>query len=270
MEGNWFWLFFIFLFIWPQLQQKTLLYRRYNALRNCEKRRGTRMITLIHRQETSGFFGMFARNYINIEDSEAVLRAIRLTDANTPIDIILHTPGGLVLAAEQIALALAAHPSKVTAIVPHYAMSGGTLVALAADEILMDPHAVLGPVDPQLGEYPAASILRAIADKPIGRVDDTTLILADMSRKAIDQMYAFMTKLLAKRMNPEAAAELAYKLTHGTWTHDYAITAELALEFGFPVRTDLEDQVCDLMSLYPQSGGQRPSVQYVPLPYKHK
>jgi len=43
----------------------------------------------------------------------------------------------------------------VTVFVPHYAMSGGTLIALTADEIVMDPNAVLGPVDPQIGNMPA-------------------------------------------------------------------------------------------------------------------
>lgn len=269
MDGIWIWIFILFFLVWPQIQQKQLAYRRYSALKACEKRRGTRMITLIHRQESTGFFSMFSRNYIDIEDSEAILRAIRMTDDETPIDILLHTPGGLVLAAEQIATALAAHPAKVTAIVPHYAMSGGTLIALAADEILMDPFAVLGPVDPQLGQYPAASILKAVATKPIERISDETLIFADMSRKAIDQTCTFVSKLLQKRMPAEEADELAQKLTQGTWTHDYAITAEKALEMGFPVETDLIDQVCDLMSLYPQSNNQRPSVQYIPLPYKN-
>jgi len=54
-------------------------------------------------------------------------------------------PGGLVLAAEQIAPALRRHSGTVTVFVPRYAMSGGTLIALAADEIVMDPNAVLGP-----------------------------------------------------------------------------------------------------------------------------
>lgn len=268
MDGIWIWIFIAFFLIWPQIQQKQLAYRRYSALKSCEKKRGTRIITLIHRQENTGFFGMFSRSYIDIEDSEAVLRAIRMTESETPIDIVLHTPGGLVLASEQIASALAAHPSKVTAIVPHYAMSGGTLIALAADEILMDPFAVLGPVDPQLGQYPAASILKAVEAKPIARVSDETLIFADMSRKAIDQTYQFVCQLLKKRMPEQQANELAMQLTQGTWTHDYAITADKALEMGLPVQTNLLDQVCDLMSLYSQGSSQRPSVQYIPLPYK--
>jgi ClpP class serine protease len=73
---------------------------------NGERQRGTRVITLIHRQETIRFLGIPLRNYISVEDSEQLLRAIRLTPDSMPIDLILHTPGGLVLASEQIARAL--------------------------------------------------------------------------------------------------------------------------------------------------------------------
>ena len=140
---------------------------RRNLLRRLEQERGSRVITLIHRQEGSGLLGLAFGRYIDIDDSEQLLRAIRLTPHEMPIDLLLHTPGGLVLASDQIAYALKRHDGKVTVIVPHYAMSGGTLVALAADEILMDPDAVLGPVDPQLGSlprgsWPAASILKAL------------------------------------------------------------------------------------------------------------
>jgi ClpP class serine protease len=113
--------------------------------------------------------------YIDIEDSEAILRAIRLTSTDMPIDLIVHTPGGLVLAAEQIAHALLRHRAPVTIFVPHYAMSGGTMLALACDQIVMDPNAVLGPVDPQLGPFPAASILEVVARKPVAQVSDETL-----------------------------------------------------------------------------------------------
>jgi ClpP class serine protease len=105
-----------------------------------------------------------------------------------PIDIILHTPGGLVLAAEQIAHAIRNHPAKVTVFVPHYAMSGGTFIALAAVEIVMDENAVLGPVDPQIGSYPAASILNVVNNKPVEEISDNTLIMADIAEKARNQV----------------------------------------------------------------------------------
>lgn len=133
---------------------------RLDVLHRLEEAHKSRAIALIHRQESVSLLGIPIARYIDIDDSEAILRVIRLTPDDQPIDLVLHKPGGLVLAAEQIAQALAAHKGKVTVFVPHYAMSGGTLLALAADAIVMDPNAVLGPVDPQLGEYPAASLVK--------------------------------------------------------------------------------------------------------------
>src|SRR4030065_266048 len=177
-------IFFIIASLTPIVQQKMLEAARMRMLRNIEAKRGTRVITLIHRQEILALLGFPVARYIDIHDSEQVLRAIKLTDPNVPIDLILHTPGGLVLATEQIAMALCRHPGKGTVFVPHYAMSGGTLLALAADEIVMDENAVLGPVDPQLGQWPANSILKAVEQKQANEVDDETLIMADGARKA--------------------------------------------------------------------------------------
>src|SRR2546430_13059104 len=61
------------------------------------------------------------RSYIDVNDSEEVLRAIHMTDPDVPLDLVLHTPGGLVLAALQIARAIRGHKGKVTVFVPHYA-----------------------------------------------------------------------------------------------------------------------------------------------------
>jgi ClpP class serine protease len=145
-----FWLIFFFLFLMPALRRYSLNKAREALISALEEKRNSRVITLIHRQESVGFFGIPFIRYINIGDSEQVLRAIRLTPPDMPIDLIIHTPGGLALASTQIANALVRHKGPVRVIVPHYAMSGGTLIALAADEIIMDPNAVLGPVDPQL------------------------------------------------------------------------------------------------------------------------
>lgn len=145
------WVFFIITSLQPVVRQRWLEAQRLRSFRELEEKRQSRVIGLIHRQETMRLLGFPVARYIDIQDSEAVLRAIQLTDPTVPVDVVLHTPGGLVLAAGQIAQALKDHPAKVTVFVPHYAMSGGTLIALAADEIVMAPHAVLGPVDPQLG-----------------------------------------------------------------------------------------------------------------------
>jgi ClpP class serine protease len=261
-----FWLYLILASLAPMVQQRMLTHARIMLLRRLEKKRGSRVITLIHRQETMSFLGFPLMRYLDIEDSELVLQAIRLTPPEMPIDLIMHTPGGLVLAADQIAYALAAHPGKVTVLVPHYAMSGGTLVALAADEVVMDANAVLGPVDPQIGNYPAASILAAAGVENPNR-DDSTLILADLAAKAIVQVEETVFLLAQERLGEAAARELARTLSHGRWTHDYPLTVAHAKALGLPVNTGLPEEIYDLMRLYPQRWQPRPSVEFVPARY---
>jgi ClpP class serine protease len=260
-------LFFLLLLV-PMVSQRRLQVRRYRAIRALERRRGSRVITLIHRQEAVSLLGIPLRRFIDVDDSEQVLRAIRLTPDSVPLDLVVHTPGGLVLAAEQIARALHRHPARVTVIVPHYAMSGGTLLALAADEILMDENAVLGPVDPQIGAWPAASIIKVAESKPLERVNDETLILADLARKAQAQIKESVLGLLLDDFPPDRAEHIVDQLTTGKWTHDFPLTIEALLELGLRVKTDLPVEAFNLMDLYPQVGRQRPSVQYVPIPYR--
>lgn len=266
-------LLFLISLLLPLWQRRVLTIKRLRLINELERKNKSRVITLIHRQEAISFLGFPLARYIDIEDSEQVLRAIRQTSDDTPIEIILHTPGGLVLASEQIASALKRHKAKVTAYVPHYAMSGGTLIALAADEIVMDPDAVLGPVDPLVGDafrtYPAASILAALKEPNPNR-DDQTLILADIARKAISQAKKMVLRYLTDKMEVEKAERLAEALTSGQWTHDYPITADLAKELGLKVRTDLPKEVYALMDLYPQAVQRRPSVEYLPTPHKRE
>src|SRR5262245_1174168 len=197
---------------------------RDQLLQQFQAERKSRVIAMIHRQESANVLGLPVESHIDIEDSEAVLRAIRLTPPDQPIDFILHTAGGLAPAEGQIAKALTAHKAKVTVFVPHYAMSGGTLIALAADEVVMDPNAVLGPVDPQIGGAPAASILKVLELKRPQDVDDSTLVLADIAAKARTQVAAFVAEVLTKRLSKEHATALAQTLTEGRWTHDFSIS----------------------------------------------
>jgi ClpP class serine protease len=265
--GDLFWLFFIAAALQPMLRQRILELLRARRIAQLERQRNSRVILLVHRQETMRFLGFPLVRYIDINDSEEVLRAVQLTDDDVPIDIVLHTPGGLVLATLQIAEAIHQHKAKVTVFVPHYAMSGGTLIALAADEIVMCKHSVLGPIDPQIRQWPAASLLKVVEQKPLAKIDDETLILADVSRKAITQVKQAATKLLERQLPADQADKIAEKLSVGTWTHDYPIWANSAKELGLNVSTEMPDDVLQLMKLYPQpvrtqSGG----VEYLPAP----
>jgi len=263
---NLLWIFLIIVSLQPVIRQRMLAAARLRALARLERQRGSRVITLIHRQETMSFLGFPLARYIDIDDSEAVLRAIKMTDDDVPLDLIVHTPGGLVLAAEQIALALKRHPAKVTVFVPHYAMSGGTFIALAADEIVMDENAVLGPIDPQLGQRPAVSVLKVIERKPVSEIEDETLILADVAEKAIRQVKKAVLELLEPKLGQEQASRVTELLSSGVYTHDYPITVDEARQWGLPVSTEMPKEVYDIMILYPQTAQRRPSVEYVPSP----
>jgi ClpP class serine protease len=265
------WIILLFFsLIWPRFRQQALDRARKRELSILGSKRGSNVITIIHRQETLSLLGLPIARYIDIDDSEEVLRAIRLTPDNTPIDLIIHTPGGIALAATQIAFALDAHPAKKTVIVPHYAMSGGTLIAMAADEIMMDPHAVLGPVDPQLGDaqgaYPATSILKVLEKKKVDEIDDRTIILAEESRKAIEQIEDIVRTLVSDLGTPEDTEKIVAELVRGKYTHDFPITADEAGKlFGDNVTKELPREVYTLMKLYKmEARPRRPSVEFVP------
>ena len=258
-----FWIFLIIIAIQPIIRQKLLENARMKLIAEIEKKRGSRLILLVHRQETMSFLGFPIMRYIDIHDSEEVLRAIHMTDDEIPIDIVVHTPGGLAIASTQISRALSKHKGKVTVFVPHYAMSGGTLIALSADEIVMCEHAVLGPLDPQLGQMPAVSVLNVVQKKPINEIDDSTLILADQAEKAIRQMKKTIIEIVSRSHSQEKALDIADKLVSGKWTHDYPISAEEAKKLGLPVSTDMPKEIMLLMNLYPQPV--RQSVEYIPV-----
>jgi len=270
--GYLFWLILLAGVLSPYLSRKAVEGARLKLISLIERKYNHRVITLIHRQERVGLFGIPIHRYIDIEDSEAVLRAIRTTPPDKPIMLIVHTPGGLVLAASQIARALKAHPAKKVVVVPHHAMSGGALIALAADEIVMDPNATLGPLDPQLmgpnGIYlPAPSILRAVEVKGREKAEDLTLVLADVAEKAVKQMKQLIIELLKGKVDRKKAEEIADKLAGGYYTHDYPITVRELREMGLKVNTEVPPEVYELMGLYPQARPVRPGVEYLPYPH---
>lgn len=248
----------------PILMGRILAMRRADAIRKIEKTHKSRVITMIHRQEKKSLFGFSVARHIDMEDAQTIIAAIKETPKERPIDLVLHTPGGLVLAAMQIARAVEAHPAKVRVFVPVFAMSGGTLIALAADEIILGEFSVLGPIDPQLMGLPAASIVAARDAKSADKVFDLTHVLADVSEKALAQVKRGAVELMTPRMELAKAKRLAEKLAGGHWTHDYALTAEEAASIGLPVSVGMPTGIMNLMKLYP-SPVQRAGVEYLPI-----
>ncbi|MDF1558426.1 MAG: ATP-dependent Clp protease proteolytic subunit [ANME-2 cluster archaeon] len=237
--------------------------RRLYHIRTMEREWGTRVLTMIHRKEAISFLGVPIYQYIDIEDAEEILRGIREA-GDAPIDLILHTPGGQLHASIQIARALKGHKNKTRVMVPHYSMSGGTIIALAADEIIMDKDASLGPIDPQIGDmlrgvFPAPSWIQ-VAQKKDMDADDTTLIISDISRKAMDFMHRITRELVSDTItDEEKRGTLIEKLVGGEMIHSQPISAAEAIELGLPVSTQLPGLVHEFMKQYRSV---RSSVEY--------
>ena len=89
-----FWIFFIISALQPVLQRRFLESMRMRKIAQIERGRGTRVILLVHRQETMSLLGFPLMRFIDVNDSEEVMRAIQMTDEDVPLDIVMHTPGG--------------------------------------------------------------------------------------------------------------------------------------------------------------------------------
>src|SRR5207244_3600959 len=95
-----------------------------------------------------------------------------------------------------------------------------------------------------------------------------TLILADVARKAMLQLRDCVRGVLVGRFGAEKADELAGIFTRGEWTHDHPLDVETLQRLGLPINTDMPHEIEAYMRLFPQPATGRPSVQYVPVPYR--
>jgi ClpP class serine protease len=232
--------------------------QRADIIDRLQAERGSRVITLIHRREP--WIAEEKDSYITLEDSEAVVAAIRSTPPDMPIDLIVHTPGGVALAAELIAMALKHHAGSTTVIVPFYAMSGGSLIALAADEILLERESILGPVDPLIGGFPAGTVLRLLARKPIETITDEMIILAEGARQSLDQMKEFVKWLLEDKLPKREREALSVFLTGGYISHDTPIVMDVLRSYGLPVREGVPESVYDLFRTFVFGACERPGA----------
>ncbi|MFQ6116748.1 MAG: ATP-dependent Clp protease proteolytic subunit, partial [Candidatus Bipolaricaulia bacterium] len=233
-------------------------------LAKLEEERKSKVITLIHRKESWPWPEEGEKDEgkesITIEDTEHILMEIHQTPHDKPIDMIVHTPGGLALAAETIAMALKQHQARVTAMVPFYALSGGTLIALAADEIMMDRYSVLGPLDPQIGGWPAVALIRLLERKPPEAISDEMLILAEIAQLSVAQMKTFVKWLLEDRLPQDKRETIAEFLTGGYVTHDTPISLDSGWGLGLNVTEGLPEEVYQLFGTWKFGPCERPCL----------
>ena len=244
----------------PDLERPTtkaeILAWRQRIIEGLERERGTKVITMIHKKELWTEPGEDPE--IGIEDTVKVLMEIQKTPPNKPIDMIIHTPGGYAVAAQMMAMAIKFHPAKVTVMIPFYAMSGGSLMSLAAGEIRMEKYSVLGPVDPQIptpgGMHPAGALATLMKTKPIQTISDKMVILAESGNLEIENAKAFVMWLLEGKMDEQQAERVADFLARGYMSHATPITLDVARTLGLNVVEGVPDKVYELFKTFAFTG----------------
>ena len=99
---------------------------------------------------------------ITDEDKNGFMLCAHKLDRKLGLDLILHTPGGDLAATESLIHYLKEMFDDIQALVPQIAMSAGTIVACACQDIIMGKHSNLGPVDPQFSGIPAIGVIKEI------------------------------------------------------------------------------------------------------------
>lgn len=198
---------------------------------------------------------------INDMDMNGFMTAINGLDTSAGLDLVLHTPGGEVAATEAIISYLQSKFANIRVIVPQLAMSGGTMIACSAHQIVMGKHSSLGPVDPQINGVPAHGIVEEFekAHQEI-KVDPSKLAvwqfvlqkyppnLVGECQKAIDWSEKIIEKNLRDRMlnGRENVDELIGQIkdelcNHAvSLSHGRHLSAEKCREIGLEV-INLED-----------------------------
>lgn len=213
-----------------------------------EAKHNAKVLFLIHRKRNIGLYGIPIYEFLEINDAHRMLREIRKIPVDKNILLIIHSPGGQLLAGMQIAKMLKEWKGRVTVVVPYYAMSAGTLIALSADEIIASKTTAFGPIDPQImdsqgnGYSSTVDIINACTLKNTGKeslkLEDA--ILCEKARKAVVQMENFLKEVVLKDKPENIRKNIIKTLLYTKRTHDFPFFAEDLEKIGIKVSTDLD------------------------------
>ena len=194
--------------------------------------RGSTVIKIVHHAPDE---------YVDHDTAVEVIDQLRTAGPDAKVDIVLHTPGGISSATQQILHALLNHKGPKTAYVPYRAKSAGTMIALACDEIVMGPSAVLGPIDPQYSWLPAHYLAELPSEKSPDRISDEMLVLSKMAKQAMKEARRFACDYINDAHKQDGTCSLTDDLIGGGRNHDYPILPEEAKAFGLTVRTNMPE-----------------------------
>ena len=217
-----------------------------------EKAHDAKVFYFIHRKRSLGIFGISLYEYLEVYDAHRFLRDLKSVPEDKNLVIIIHSPGGELLAAMQIAKVLKEWKGKVSVVVPYYAMSAGTLIALSADAIYADRNVTFGAIDPQIpvggNRYvSAADLYRVCRGNSTISVQDR--ILCEMGRKAMKQVESFLKRVVLKDKDEKVAEAVINTLLYTERSHDFPFFAENLKEMGLNVVFEIPQELRELSDL---------------------
>ncbi len=254
------WLCILALSLRPLLKRGAVERARKKLIDRIEVQRGSRVLQLIHREEKTSILGFPISHDADREDSEDILRSLNVIDADRRIDLVLHVPVGRSISALQIARAVKNHRGRVTVFVPHSAMSGGALIAFAADEVVMGPDAVLGLFDPAIGSPSAPGEIEGVVHPSPQRSNDESRSLARKADRATCDLRATAIDLLPGGLPFAQVEKIVEQLTTADWAHAFAIDPAAAREMGLSVDQDMPIEIARLTALYVPSASPRAAI----------
>lgn len=232
-----------------------------------------------------------SNQFVSIDDIDMNGFIVVIEDMDTTIgvDLLLHTPGGNVAATEAIINYLRSVFPDMRAIVPQLAMSGGTIIACACDEIVMGKHSSLGPTDPYVNGLSAYGIMEEFeqARKEITRDASNSLLWRPILEKylpglvgdcanAVEWTKTSMERFLRTGMFRDDLDRdsLAKKVTDAlayrgeAFSHIQHLPIEKCREIGLKVtrledHPDLQSEVMFLHHAYMYTFGNNPAVKLI-------
>lgn len=215
-----------------------------------EREHNAKVLFLVHRKRQVGLWGVPVYEYLEVFDAHRLLRELREVDESKKVVLIVHSPGGQLTAGLQIAKVLRERKGEVVVVVPYFAMSAGTLIALAADEIYAGEGAVFGPIDPQVpganGELmPAVMVERAYRE--VSQRDLRSAVIYQVSVSALRQMERFLREELFRDRDEREKEKLIKRLLWTNNTHDFPIFAEELKQLGIKVRVGIPQELRDIV-----------------------
>tara|TARA_R110002124_G_scaffold98852_4_gene244502 strand:- start:496 stop:1518 length:1023 start_codon:yes stop_codon:yes gene_type:complete len=231
----------------------------YRRFRSKFEKSNTLLIELIH-DLGDGFIGRdSAPQQIVFDEAFEAIALIRQANPRSKIVIVLHTLGGYARPAHMIALAIKEHLRKakhnsrrdphVIAYVPYVAMSGGAMIALAAEKVAMDPTASLGPIDTIYGGFPTEAYRDLLEQKGPLATQDLVVMLAHEAEKYDRYADRVAREIVHENHKSEDKDPdfLADYLSSGKLSHSEAISPGAARKLGMNVATKIPSEIYGLV-----------------------